>query len=99
MPGYRNVGDDVDFASCSDAVRTVEMDGAVPVTKRRVYSTEPPPGQHYIAMVLWPGEALLTVRLNACVRFSSCEGAPRDLQCLHASAECTAGTAGLIADL
>ncbi|WIA11722.1 hypothetical protein OEZ85_011817 [Tetradesmus obliquus] len=54
MPGYRKEGDDVDFASCADAVSKIELDGAVPVSKKRVYSAEPPPGQHYIAMVLWP---------------------------------------------
>jgi hypothetical protein len=58
MPGYRKEGDDVNFESCSDAVRKVEKDGAVPVSRRRVYSAEPPAGQHYIAMVLWPGEGV-----------------------------------------
>lgn len=67
MPGYRKEGDDVDFASCADAVSKIELDGAVPVSKKRVYSAEPPPGQHYIAMVLWPGEEMQHLEsYNAC---------------------------------
>jgi hypothetical protein len=76
MPGYRKEGGDVDFASCRYAVRKVELDGAVPVSKKQVYSAEPPLGQHYIAMVLWPGEVLLQLLIQRSCRAAKCDAEP-----------------------